>query len=359
LTEERKKMLESVGFVWHATGAQKATPQKKAVDKIAADPNIADALKQEGKQSAGSDATKLTSGLPDVPPVPPLPPVPPIPAVPLLPQSLPSTSSPAKAAAKPDAKTKAKPLKETKVEIRTKRLWPERFAQLIEYKDKFGHTCVPYNYENSSLAKWVDRQRGQNKRFAEGRTSTMTQEKVDQLNDIGFVWSVRGPKVQVDWNIRFQQLLDFQRENDGSCLVPYNCVENPALGKWVEKQRSQYKYFIDGKPAQITADRIEALNRIGFVWSLHTDWKVRFAQLKEYKEKYNDCLVPHDFENKGLAKWNEKQRSQYKVSIVCNSISSQWDLFLFCSKLDFVHYRTVLAKREEVTTYSRKSSDAR
>jgi len=201
---------------------------------------------------------------------------------------------------------------ETPTKARCKRNWLERFDELCAFQKEFGHTCVPYNYKDTSLAKWVDRQRGQYKRLKDGRKSAITADKVEKLNELGFVWSVRGPKVQVDWNIRLDQLKEYKRENNGSCLVPYNFEKNPALGKWVEKQRSQYKYFLEGKQSQITEERVKSLNEIGFVWSLHTDWKVRYEELKKYKAKYGDCFVRHTDEHKGLAKWNEKQRSQYK-----------------------------------------------
>lgn len=43
---------------------------------------------------------------------------------------------------------------------------------------------------------------------------------------------------------------------------------NKALGKWVAKQREQYKLLKKGEHSFLTPDRLEQLNSIGFVWSM-------------------------------------------------------------------------------------------
>jgi Helicase associated domain len=40
------------------------------------------------------------------------------------------------------------------------------------------------------------------------------------------------------------------------------------LGKWVAKQREQYRALKKGEHSFLTPDRLEQLNQIGFVWSM-------------------------------------------------------------------------------------------
>ena len=41
-----------------------------------------------------------------------------------------------------------------------------------------------------------------------------------------------------------------------------------GLGKWVSKQRQEYKLHTEGKHSQMTAGRIEKLEKLGFKWKL-------------------------------------------------------------------------------------------
>ena len=44
-------------------------------------------------------------------------------------------------------------------------------------------------------------------------------------------------------------------------------------------------------------ERFQALQELGFVWSINdqVDWEDRLEELIEYKKKYGDCLVPNKF----------------------------------------------------------------
>ena len=71
--------------------------------------------------------------------------------------------------------------------------WEENFAELLEYKRTHGDCLVKYNYEaNPKLAGWVNRQRKLYKQMTSGKKSQMTQERVQKLQEVGFVFSLRG-----------------------------------------------------------------------------------------------------------------------------------------------------------------------
>jgi Helicase associated domain len=57
------------------------------------------------------------------------------------------------------------------------------------------------------------------------------------------------------------------------------------------------------------------LNALGFDWVIHdAKWEAMFTDLKRYKERFDDCNVPHNWsENPQLAKWVDHQRSFEKA----------------------------------------------
>ena len=67
--------------------------------------------------------------------------------------------------------------------------WTDKFAELCAYRKQRGHCQVPQHFnENESLARWVKRQRYQYKIQQEGKSSTMTDERITVLENIGFIW---------------------------------------------------------------------------------------------------------------------------------------------------------------------------
>ncbi|KAL7502770.1 hypothetical protein ACHAXN_000679, partial [Cyclotella atomus] len=111
--------------------------------------------------------------------------------------------------------------------------------QLVEYKGNNGHCKVPHDHP---LGLWAARQRS-------NRTK-MSQERINKLESIGFDWSVRATN---KWDENYAELEKYQQEN-GHCKVPH---DHP-LGPWAARQIS--------KQAEMSQDRIDKLDRIGFIW---------------------------------------------------------------------------------------------
>ena len=148
--------------------------------------------------------------------------------------------------------------------------WSGRFRELIRFKEEFGHCLVPHNWpQNKKLAQWVKRQRYQHRLLEQGRHSTLTADRVAQLEDVGFVWNSH----KAGWDDKFQQLKDFALKYK-HCNVPSSWSENPSLAVWVKFQRRQYKLKVTGKSSStsnaadknntLTDDRIQKLLSIGF-----------------------------------------------------------------------------------------------
>jgi hypothetical protein len=145
--------------------------------------------------------------------------------------------------------------------------WNERFNELLEYKKHNGDCLVPQRYpQNPQLGVWVNKQRAEYKLFKEGKKSSMTKERIQALESVGFIWAKRR-KGQPTWDLKFDELTEYCQEH-GDCLVPTKYAENPALGRWVSTQRAQYKLMQENKPTTMTEERIKMLESLGFVWRL-------------------------------------------------------------------------------------------
>ena len=192
--------------------------------------------------------------------------------------------------------------------------WFDRLDELKAYKEKYGDCLVPNKFApNPQLGTWVMHQRAQYRKLREGKNSPMTEERVKSLEEIGFVWAISN--ADTDWTKRVDDLRRY-REKHGNCLVPNKYTENPKLGAWVGKQRKQFKMFQEGKPSNMTMDRIKILEDLGFVWSLRSlvDWDARLEELKEYQSRHGNCLVPQQYpENPQLGTWVSNQRKQYRL----------------------------------------------
>jgi len=144
--------------------------------------------------------------------------------------------------------------------------WVDKFAELCTYREKNGHCLVPHTFsENLPLARWVKRQRYQYKLMQDGKPSTMTEERVQALEDVGFVWDSQ----RAAWEERLGELKEFFR-TFLHCNVPSNYNENPQLATWVKCQRRQYKLHCQGKPSNMTDKRINQLVSLGFEWELRS-----------------------------------------------------------------------------------------
>jgi hypothetical protein len=120
--------------------------------------------------------------------------------------------------------------------------WEERKSELADYRKIHGHCNVPKNYsENAKLARWAGTQRNQYKRHLKGKTSRMTNFRIQALEDMGFI----GGRYSA-WEDRLSELADY-RKIHGHCNVPSRYSENTNLGEWVAKQKRNYRLHRDGK----------------------------------------------------------------------------------------------------------------
>jgi hypothetical protein len=73
-----------------------------------------------------------------------------------------------------------------------KAAWEERFQSLCDFKRQHGHCNVSSNFTDQTLAIWIKCQRRQFKFYIRGERSTITKERVQHLEVLGFDWNPRG-----------------------------------------------------------------------------------------------------------------------------------------------------------------------
>ena len=155
-------------------------------------------------------------------------------------------------------------LKEVKFRAYQAENWTEKFEELLQFRDDNGHCLVPNCHpENPALAQWTKRQRYQYKLKIDGKRSTITDERVRALDEVGFVWDSH----KAVWSERLEELKCFQKEF-GHCNVPSRYQTNHQLAIWVKRQRRQWKNRIDLQPNCMTDERQDALEELGFLWDM-------------------------------------------------------------------------------------------
>jgi hypothetical protein len=143
--------------------------------------------------------------------------------------------------------------------------WMERYQDLLVYHRLRGHCNVPRDYKNNrSLGQWVKRQRHQYKLLKQGQHSHLTQDRIQILEVLGFIWDSHGAA----WEEKHQELKEF-RNAHGHCNVPYVYQGSPKLSTWIKRQRRQYKLFVTNQPSTMTHERIAKLESLGFVWDCY------------------------------------------------------------------------------------------
>ena len=152
--------------------------------------------------------------------------------------------------------------------------WDSRFNELKQYKGEHGDCNVPRR--EGPLGTWVINQRSS---YNKG---TLSQERIKQLESIGFTWN----PLEEDWVARFNDLKQYKDEHD-NCNV--NTQTGGPFGWWVDRQRRSYK------KGTLSPERIEQLEIIGFAWDpLEEEWKARYTELIKYKDEHGDCNVNTD-----------------------------------------------------------------
>ena len=184
---------------------------------------------------------------------------------------------------------------ETKLVEATTASWEFWFGLLQVYRTQHGDCLVPQGYITQTglrLGNWVSTQR----QFR----AELAPEKIDALDEIGFVWNV----IEHDWQRGLEALRAFKREN-GHLLVPACAViDGFKIGVWVSTVRTHSSNY--------SAERLQELEKMGFIWNaVEYKWEEAFAQLQLFKEMHGHCDVSarEKFNGFALGTWVANLRS--------------------------------------------------
>lgn len=193
--------------------------------------------------------------------------------------------------------------------------WETNFEKLIKFHERFGHYNVPVRWEEDKLlASWVQRTRV--------RKKLLSRDRISKLDEIGFTWDYW----EDNWEKHFEELKAF-KEKHGTCNV-YPSQDN-KLYYWIRQIRKIRRGYFD---YQLTEDRIQKLDEIGFVWNPRdVFWEDCFDKLVEFKKQNGHCRVKYLPETKTLYLWcrttryNKQTLSKEKIDRL-DEIGFVWDV---------------------------------
>lgn len=92
--------------------------------------------------------------------------------------------------------------------------WDERIQQLKRFRQKHGHLQIPKR--DPELGVFVNRQRYEYTKMMAGKQSSLTEERFNVLQDLGFVWQAGKkpkPTQKKSWEERYQELIEYKGKN--------------------------------------------------------------------------------------------------------------------------------------------------
>lgn len=199
--------------------------------------------------------------------------------------------------------------------------WARRFEEYKGFVSEYGHNTPDYRSEDPferSVGMWVKNQRTGYRHFNSGKKyTTMTQKRIDMLEQVGFQWSVFGKR----WHTRFEEVKSF-KDNHGHFDIPRNCAYK-EMKNWISLQRLNYKRLKQGKETQgrLSKQQIEKLESIGFPWAPCDDtWNQRYEELLKFRNEHGHTYVPQKCKkHPELGVWVRHQRracKDYVLSVI-------------------------------------------
>jgi len=113
--------------------------------------------------------------------------------------------------------------------------WNQKFMDLVRFRDAYGHCNVPSRFpENPELGVWVGTQRTQYRFYVKAKEagepiiSAMNEDRIRQLEQLGFVWNIRG-ETRRDNDCSGMEALAMAEEAIQAAAAEFAPVENGAF----------------------------------------------------------------------------------------------------------------------------------
>ncbi|OEU20513.1 hypothetical protein FRACYDRAFT_160030, partial [Fragilariopsis cylindrus CCMP1102] len=115
--------------------------------------------------------------------------------------------------------------------------WNEMIENLSAFREKYGHTEVPQEYDNNSkMGYWVMNQRSFYRMNEIGIDTTLTKERIEQLEELDFTWNV----YEKQWSVMFKRLVEYHKKH-GHVIFESSDFVNEKLRQWLNEQRYFYR----------------------------------------------------------------------------------------------------------------------
>ena len=137
--------------------------------------------------------------------------------------------------------------------------WNRMYGLATEYYEKYGNLMIPSDFiteTGEELGLWIKNKRNS---YYLGRLSD---EKIKLLEKIGMIWNL----YDNTWNNMYQLAKNYYEKN-GNLFISQRFVtaSGEALGQWISRQRQE---LLKGR---ITEERIKLLDNIGMIWNTKTN----------------------------------------------------------------------------------------
>jgi hypothetical protein len=198
------------------------------------------------------------------------------------------------------------------------RAWERLFKRLEEFRRANGSCNVPKNWpDNPTLARWVAHQRSLMRHRA------MRSDRRTRLEELGLgpvekVPARRRPPQRgatarrtAAWRNRLDSLALF-RSVHGHSNVPRRWPQDPALARWVSRQRELRRQ------GRLAEDRVALLDGLKFSWSgsvqgRDSAWERGYDRLVAFRRDHGHCNVPARWrKDPSLGRWVVAQRSLHR-----------------------------------------------
>jgi hypothetical protein len=185
--------------------------------------------------------------------------------------------------------------------------WQERYEQLARFQMEHGHCFVSGN--SGPLGRWLSNQRKAYQNRLKYNVSTLTEKREKLLRNIGIDFDADGSSVWQNtvWDLSYLELQEFYNKHNHSEVTP----NRSPLANWARQQRQEYRRYKQGKPCSMTQGRIEALEKLNFVWTREHKFRQqtiqKYQQLRDAHKENNVTLLLLDSE---MGPWIKRQRRE-------------------------------------------------
>jgi hypothetical protein len=192
---------------------------------------------------------------------------------------------------------------------RTEEPWRQRVAELIAFRDEFGHPDVPQSYvtpDGFGLGRWLSRCR------AAYRDGTLPAEREQELTALGVELDLEIAR----WLYCLGALAAFRAEHGhGNVPAQYRTADGYMLGDWLRRCRDARR------AGRLGENRIAALVALGVDFDLSradesaARWNAWLADLATYRQQHGQVNVPATYvtpEGRQLGSWLAKCRTTYR-----------------------------------------------